>query len=669
MSFINKQGDAAINTKLTTVGRQQLGYGTLTFKTFAVGDSEIDYRSLSTNNLSGEAVQILRPIDNQPDIMFQIPRLPQDVNATYPVSLPYPSDNQIVNSAPERGFFTRPNSTSPYTLHTDAAYMRKALYVTSGMNGGTSLTLSDTSLAVVGDYLLIQWFTPNSVSKTVALGNLAPTAPAAFIWYKVVTVNGTSVTVDRPVPNFGSSGSGNVFVFPGGDSIKGFYGPDSAASYWDPNLLAFNASHNATYTDVSIWNFSIIYDNSLIGATTNILHNSYPTTAMEGLRTYLNTDPNDQPIGVLHYTNYTVENFYGEGFFKDTFTLELPTVMYHAQASNQLGLTLKAGGTKQALTNSGTNFSTPYYNLLDGNLKVVGKVFIDLKIAVITDAEILAALSYYSNRNWTLPTMKSVIANPLLSTNSDTIWVTYHFANTPTTDAFDNSTDISHGYRNAMHCQNLNSVSNIDRNAFDYIEFKFDFNDLRFMEDSSTIAANPGQGFVANRLIVLVQITSGTDTPEHDRWVEIDYTPNLQGYASFQNSAITRNSLSAQNYRLNGSDIRTAIQNSLTGAKPYYSLNYLGTTSNATFGEEVFFLGNVKTDIQATSYQTRFSILLNNGEFSTSRNPTWTPGTPIYVSEVGIYDDKNNLVVIGKLMNPLRKDAYSLRFITADLDF
>lgn len=668
MSFINKQGDATINTKLTTIGRQLLAYGSLTFKKFAVGDSEIDYQSLSKNNLTGEAAQVLRPVDNQPGVKYAIPRLPQDTDTKYAVSLPYPTDNQVVNAARERGFFQKNGAGAPYSLRTDAAYIRKSVTVTGGINGGTTLSLSEASGAATGDYLLIQWFTPNNSLSNEPAGTLNTEEAAAFIWYKVIAVGGTSVTVDRPVPKF-NGGAGRVYVFPGGDSIKGFYGPDSPGDYWDPNMLAFNAAQNATYTDVPVWNLSIVYDSSVPGATSDILNGTYPTKSMEGLRSYLGTNPVGQPVGVVHFTNYTVENYYGEGFFKDTFTLELPTVMYHNQTEGNLGVTLKAGGTKKVLTNAATGFSTAYYDLRDPSARVVGKVFIDLKVTVIEDAEILAALSFTSNRNWTLPNLRSVNATPTAAANQSTIWLTYRFANTATTDDYDVNTNLSYGYANALHCQNLSQVRNIDAQTFDYIEFKFDFNDLRFMIDAANVANTYGTGFVANRLIMLVQITENNAKPQHDRWVEIDFTPNLQNYSTFSNSAITRNSLSAQNYRLNGADIRTAIQQRVTNAQPYYTLGYMGAANDMTFGEEVFLLGNVKTDIQATSYQTRFSILMNNAEFSTSRNPTWTPGTPVYVSEVGIYDDKDNLVAVGKLMNPLRKDAYSLRFITADLDF
>jgi len=672
MSFINKQGDPTINTKLTTIGRQLLAYGALTFKKFAVGDSEIDYQSLSVNNLTGQAVQVLRPVDNQPGVKYPIPRLAQDTDVKYDVSLPYPTDNLIVNAAKERGFFARSGATAPYQLNTVAKYVRKAATVTGGINGGVSLALSG---ATTGDYLLVQWFNPSNGNSTGVLGNLG-SKPSAFMWYKVMAVVGANVTLDRPMPNFGTGGSAHVYVFPGGDSIKGYYGPDSPGDYWDPNMLAFNATQNATYTDVPVWNLSIIYDASVAGAGPDLLSNSYPTKSQQGIRTYLGTNPGSQPIGLLHYTNYTVENYYGEGFYKDTFVLELPTVMYHGKTDNTLGLTLKAGGSKKILKNSANAFATPYYDLRDGNNRPVGKVFIDLKVAVIENPEILAALSFGSNRNWTLAPLRSVGvgASSFETTSSEettkplplsTMWVTYRLGKGPSTGAF--AANTSYGYADALHCTTLATVGDVNAASFEYLEFKLDFNDLRFLRDSSNMS--DGSGYVANRFYILVQITDADAQPEPDKWVEIDYTPSLQNYASFANGAITRDALSAQNYRITGNAVRTAIQQSLTRAQPYYSLAYMGAANDLTFGEEVFFLGNVKTDIQATSYQTRFSILLNNGEFATSRNPTWTPGSPVYISEVGIYDEKDNLVAVGKLMNPLHKDAYSLRFITADLDF
>ncbi|MFN9959345.1 MAG: hypothetical protein ACK55I_40155, partial [bacterium] len=59
-----------------------------------------------------------------------------------------------------------------------------------------------------------------------------------------------------------------------------------------------------------------------------------------------------------------------------------------------------------------------YYHLWDTNPNSnglpnrIGKVFPDHKIVVIDDEEIIAAMSYKSNRNWTLPAPKTSLVTP-----------------------------------------------------------------------------------------------------------------------------------------------------------------------------------------------------------------------------------------------------------------
>jgi len=71
-----------------------------------------------------------------------------------------------------------------------------------------------------------------------------------------------------------------------------------------------------------------------------------------------------------------------------------------------MGITLRAYGSPKLLTNSdtgATSLNTEYYDLADESDNIVGKVFTELKIFVIEDQELLFAMSYKSNRNWTLP--------------------------------------------------------------------------------------------------------------------------------------------------------------------------------------------------------------------------------------------------------------------------
>jgi hypothetical protein len=89
------------------------------------------------------------------------------------------------------------------------------------------------------------------------------------------------------------------------------------------------------------------------------------------------------------------------------------------------------------------------------------------------------------------------------------------------------------------------------------------------------------------------------------------------------------------------------------------------------FGDERFFYGNLETYIGATIYKTIFNISLNSGQFNTTSNPTRTSTSqvPLTVSEIGIYDSTNNLVLIGKLSTPLTLSNNNTIMIELSIDF
>ena len=105
-----------------------------------------------------------------------------------------------------------------------------------------------------------------------------------------------------------------------------------------------------------------------------------------------------------------------------------------------------------------------------------------------------------------------------------------------------------------------------------------------------------------------------------------------------------------------------------------YDLSYLDYPTELegdklAWGEEVFFYGNVKSDIKATAYTTDIPIVMPLNQFNSTTNPTWDGSVPVSVSEVGIYDSVGNLVAIGKLNNPISKDSTIARTIVFAMDF
>ena len=83
MSYIDKNSNTVISARLTNEGRKLLSLGLLTFNTFRLGDSNIDYTTLgSTYDISLE--NIIRAKAENPDI--KTPLLPNsNLTNTYSV--------------------------------------------------------------------------------------------------------------------------------------------------------------------------------------------------------------------------------------------------------------------------------------------------------------------------------------------------------------------------------------------------------------------------------------------------------------------------------------------------------------------------------------------------------------------------------------------------------
>jgi hypothetical protein len=62
-------------------------------------------------------------------------------------------------------------------------------------------------------------------------------------------------------------------------------------------------------------------------------------------------------------------------------------------------------------------------------------------------------------------------------------------------------------------------------------------------------------------------------------------------------------------------------------------------------------------------------IDLPMGFYNSTTNPTWDGMSETLISEIGIYDENNNLVAIGKLNNPILKSDSISRNIVFSLDF
>ena len=242
---------------------------------------------------------------------------------------------------------------------------------------------------------------------------------------------------------------------------------------------------------------------------------------------------------------------------------------------------------------------------------------------------------------------------------ANTIYVTYQFEGVPY------SADTSYGYSTPIHCNYIQKIET-ESLANSTISLIFDKDEFPFLADNGEYNISGGTGWTAYKLNALIQIinaTGDTIVPDAEAWKILDITDQTEGWVSgetLQSTGITETL-----YTVSIPDVNTADT---------YDLSYLNYPTELedgrlVWGEEVFFFGNVKTDIKAVAYTTDISIVMPLNEFNSTTNPTWDGASAVSVSEVGIYDDNGNLVAIGKLNNPINKDSTIARTILFAMDF
>lgn len=249
-----------------------------------------------------------------------------------------------------------------------------------------------------------------------------------------------------------------------------------------------------------------------------------------------------------------------------------------------------------------------------------------------------------------------------------TVFVTYQLTDAPFTAS------TSYGFGTPLHCAYVQTITTdviIGKGANLFFNSLADFS---FLRGSGTTG---GTGYSASRLYIVAQVVSGitdstiTITPDPANWGIIDVTDQIPNHTvgefieptnlishlfSFEPVALA----TEETYKLDYLNYPTNTDDTLGG---YPEENF-----RLSFGEEVFFYGNVRSDIRATAYTTDIPINLSLNEFNASTNPTWNQAS-VYVTEVGLYNNNGDLVAIGKLNNPIEKNSNIARTILFAMDF
>jgi hypothetical protein len=537
-----------------------------------------------------------------------------------------------------------------------------------------------------GDLMFVMWEPIQNSGKTYASNTLVYSAnPTVALWNRVISSDpGTStVSVDRNLPNFGptistSSQAVNAYFYPY-DGIANYYG-------------------SATTVQTQVWNMNIVHTSSVIGTDGSVSgYTSYGSIEYNGTKHYLGFSAETRDIGIIHYTNNFSGNTYAEQLIEGTVVLDIPYIMWHNASANagqamNWGLSLNDYAGSTIFDNVA---GTSYRDLRDGSStssNIVGRVYHKLKMIIITDPELLTALTYKYNRNYTLPKIQldsalvpkyplSIVdATGILNTGYS-YYVTYVVEN-----QLPYLSGISFGYPQTVNCNYISKIDGVNDFNGDpqYLKVNFASNGFPFMRNGANMDANStpysGTGWAASKVQLLINKVSTTAYPNMqiddlppDNWrlISNDLIGGNGIYSGGTGSSIDASSLLSFTYIVSQEDYNSGTTLSLTGKYSAFTMNSNYTQSGLTFGDESFFFGNVKADILATVFKTVLTVLAPDTSFNSTLNTSFNPlyDTDTFITEIGILDSNNVLVGVGKPTYPIKKNSNRYLAFQLEIDF
>lgn len=729
MGYIIKNTAGLINTRLTDVGRRNISKGNFVISYFSIGDSEVNYTAVPNYNLTNNS--ILMPAFNaqndtgSPQSNKQHVKYPLYVDGitgnTFGIPFMDAQVEPIYNSQSPLGFFI--GNSYPYTAQTSSAYTITSNYTVSldtltGQTSGVTISYDfsspTTGTPSIGD-IIVMYLDSNGY-------NTGEFVTSPILTFQIVDIDpssGTntqsswSLTLDRSVPSYdGLAGGllGRVLIYPSG--MTQLYDTVTPAPYWENDAFNFESPCDISQREITpIWNMNIPWSESPAGVFSN-LYESYPyygSVEYIGTKEYLGYQQNEgqtdtsstfyynsfydkiivepkeqKAIAIIHYTNQSIDNVYGEKFattpfdpqnpttetgLAQNFKLTIPTLMWHKTTGNTIGETFYIDPPGYELcipqyikSTENTNMNDPgirYYHLYDlnadtnGNLNRIGKVFPDQEIVIVDDEEIIAAMSYKANRNWTLPAPQLSLLTPntcftdetstgILDNSADKLYVTYRFDTT--------------GFTDSLHCNYYSKISGPIKTTTSVSQNVA----IRFGDEFPFMGNDPLTGFTATSMKLIVQKVSGDTKPSATAWKEIDVTNQL----TLVNGFIPVSGVTGQVFQVSLENYTSSVSYNLDN---YIDLPELNEPNLLNFGDEYFFYGNLETDIQATIYEMKYLINLGQNQFTSSSNPSFVTGTNPYITEIGLYDSNSDLIVISKLQSPVKRQG--IQQFVVKLDF
>lgn len=664
MPFEVNRDTVFIDMTLTSLGRQLASLGRLRFNQVVLSDYEMDYRyDTPFNDL--EENFIISPFDTSQNISPAI-----NFDGTPPIQLGPNNlkrgkersevefyDFEFFNSADTRFYINKPQCFAICNAATTNMVGTNRFQIENIYREWPDLGNASGD-ECVGQLLLVRFAAPEGGMNGYSFEAIDD-APWVSLWYRIQSYDGgtNSFYLDRALPNF-ATGTGS-------DYASGFV-------YSWSGISTFFASANTA--DTQVWNMQIIRPINVLGSTGDTSgYTTYGSVHYNGVQHMLGFDVDHRAIGVIHDGNPNLDVDSIDRMEISATTLYVPTILWHRKPEFISGSATKGGHTftdrKSKLHYD--PLARLWYSTLkdgtDGAAIEVGRVYHDLRMVVITHQELLAAMTYKSNRNWTLPPLRLSLetnyftAASGLCESDKTYLVTYVMEANQT---YASASTFS--YRDFLHCENISRIDGLDGGPH-LLMARIDANHFPYMRSTGRLLQYSGTGWNANSMNILVKemdktAFSGLSHVPHTGWKK------LTGGGAYSlpagETTISASGISSYQFVITRDDFLAATDYTLGELNGH---GYDRTFSGLSYGGETFFYGNIEYDLVKDPERISIKFALMPEQFNSTKNYTFGEDNEnTYVTGVYVLDDMNRVVATAKPSLPIRKNYY--RYVEFQLD-
>lgn len=404
------------------------------------------------------------------------------------------------------------------------------------------------------------------------------------------------------------------------------------------------------------------------GATNFLDYDGSEYLGLQNFLGHIDTDAikNVTKFLVFDYDNNIQDHLY---YVTDSFKINLPGIMSQLKDG-----VISINNTDKYTDSFVGDWGKLYYDTDTVVKSFVGYIFYDLRICIITDPEIIMALSYNSNRNYTLPEPTLENVNKLQTTVVvDTIniitqpyshFLTYRLKGTHY-DTLPYNKLIQFNWHNPI-------TTNLDEGLY---TVEFTLPELLWLVDDIRLT-----GYEADQLEVIIgkYIIDNTDplNPKQTGVEEVVVMPMLDYQSDATVFDLKDAGIKKADYRIKF--FKQQYLDTVTGAVFYDLTQFWGTgTPDQLFvGKMRWTIGNVQFKTFTNQYRMQVDYKLDADKWNGSLNSTFDCASNFQkaklITEVGLKigaDNDNHPMIYAKISPPIPKQNETNLIVRFNIDF